>query len=377
MANKKSKNKSTGVRNSRAGVVDPKRKRNSKQYQQLFVNADDYRLRLQEFLYTPEHIFTKIFRKDSPPLGDQFDFLPSNAFLSVPGSRKSSRDECRHANKRRKDSMHGILNNLDHCENISPKGCGIGKGLMTTKDAPIKKHGRGKDLTIHIGAPRKTHGIGKGLMTVWRGTNPDASHFPLFAHCCESTIQKKKRVQQRESISRKLAMKEQAKRKTSLKSRKVQCHKVQKRKKPNKEKCELALEDVKYIEDTEIAILLDDEELELRELQAGPNPLSCSAHFPTNGSHGCSLCKDSLDKHPPNSVTMRLPLPMQPWASSPDLANKLFKVFHFLCTYAATISLFSFTFDEFAQAFHDKIRYCLGKSIWPFSNYSYQMLTRS
>ncbi|KAL6552710.1 hypothetical protein OROHE_008074 [Orobanche hederae] len=361
MANKKSKNKSGGVRNPGAGVVDPKRKRKSKQHQRLFVNADDYRLRLQEILYTPEHIFTKIFRKNGPPLGDQFDFLPSNAFLNVPGSRKSSRDESQHANKRRKVSMHDILNNQDHCENISPKGRGIGKGLMTTKDAPIKKHGRGKDLTIHMGAPGKTHGIGKGLMTVWRGTNPDASHFPLFAYCSESTIQNKKRVQPRESISRKLAKNEQAKRKTSLKSRKVQCHKVQMRKKPNKEKCELALEDVKYIENTEIAILVDDEELELRELQAGPNPLTCSAHFLTNGSHGCSLCKDFLAKYPPNSVTMRLPLPMQPWASSPDLVNKLFKVFHFLCTYAATISIFSFTFDEFAQAFHDKDSLLLGQ----------------
>ncbi|KAL6493767.1 hypothetical protein OROGR_032102 [Orobanche gracilis] len=361
MANKESKNNSSGVPNPRAGVVDPKRKRKSKQHQQLFVNADDYRLRLQEILYTPEHIFTKIFRKDGPPLGDQFDSLPSNAFLSVPGSKKSTRDESRHANKRRKVSMHDILNNQDRCQNISPKGRGIGKGLMTKKDAPIKKHGRGKDLTIHMGAPGKTHGIGKGLMTVRRGTNPDASDFPSFAYCTESTIQKKKRVQPRESISRKLAKKEQAKRKTSLKSRKVLCHKVQKRTKPNKEKCELALEDVKYIENTEIAILLDDEELELRELQAGPNPLTCSAHFPTNGSHGCSLCKDLLAKYPPSSVTMRLPLPMQPWASSPDLVNKLFKVFHFLCTYAVTINIFSFTFDEFAQAFHDKDSLLLGQ----------------
>ena len=59
-----------------------------------------------------------------------------------------------------------------------------------------------------------------------------------------------------------------------------------------KEKCELALEGERCQEDLEkFALLVDDEELELRELQAGPNPLRCSAHFATNGLHGCSLCK--------------------------------------------------------------------------------------
>lgn len=67
-----------GIHNSRSRVA----KRKSKQNQQLFMNDKDYRTRLQEVLYSPEHIFTKIFRKEGPPLGDQFDSLPSNAFLS-------------------------------------------------------------------------------------------------------------------------------------------------------------------------------------------------------------------------------------------------------------------------------------------------------
>lgn len=71
----------------------------------------------------------------------------------------------------------------------------------------------------------------------------------------------------------------------------MQPQKILKRKKPRKEKCDLALEDMKCTENSGFALLLDDEELELRELQAGPNPLSCSAHFPTSGSRGCSLCK--------------------------------------------------------------------------------------
>ena len=64
------------------------------------------------------------------------------------------------------------------------------------------------------------------------------------------------------------------------------------RKQARKEKCELALEGLTCEENLDQLVnLVDDEELELKELQAGPNPLSCSAHLATNGSHGCSLCK--------------------------------------------------------------------------------------
>ena len=40
-----------------------------------------------------------------------------------------------------------------------------------------------------------------------------------------------------------------------------------------------------------VAMLVDDEELELRELQAGLNPLNCLDHFAANSIHGCSLFK--------------------------------------------------------------------------------------
>lgn len=55
-------------------------KRKQQQQQQLFLSEDDYRLRLQEGLYSPDYILAKIFRKDGPPLGGEFDLLPSNAF---------------------------------------------------------------------------------------------------------------------------------------------------------------------------------------------------------------------------------------------------------------------------------------------------------
>lgn len=61
---------------------------------------------------------------------------------------------------------------------------------------------------------------------------------------------------------------------------------------PNKEKCELAPDSVISQERLDqIAMLVDDEELELRELEVGPNPPTCCDHISTKGLHGCSLCR--------------------------------------------------------------------------------------
>lgn len=61
---------------------------------------------------------------------------------------------------------------------------------------------------------------------------------------------------------------------------------------PSKEKCELALEGTGSEEHLDkIAMLMDDEELELRELQARPISLGCLNHLTPNGDHGCSLCE--------------------------------------------------------------------------------------
>ncbi|CAI9768373.1 unnamed protein product [Fraxinus pennsylvanica] len=328
------------------------KKRKIKVQHQLFMNEDDYRLRLQEVLYSPEHILTKIFRKDGPPLGDEFDSLPLNAFLCKKRGPKKCHDtseENSQVYKRRKA----------RCENSAPTlRHGMGKGLMTDTSAPAKKNGRDKGMITQKGAPVKKHGIGKGLMTVWQMTNPDARGLSSDGISSESLIQQKTKKQQ--TVLRKLSNKEQAKRKLPLRSRKVEYQKFEKRNR--KEKCELALDGERCLENTEhFAMLVDDEELELRELQAGPNPLTCSAHFATNGSRGCSLCKDLLAKFPPNTVTMRPPFYVQPWNSSPELVKKLFKVFHFLCTYAIKIDVCSFTLDEFAQAFHDKDSLLLGQ----------------
>lgn len=60
---------------------------------------------------------------------------------------------------------------------------------------------------------------------------------------------------------------------------------------PCKEKCGLALEhSVAESCHEQIGLLLDDEELELRELEAGSNPSTCCDHISSNGMRGCSLC---------------------------------------------------------------------------------------
>lgn len=95
-----------------------------------------------------------------------------------------------------------------------------------------------------------------------------------------------------------------------------------------KEKYELALEGILSNEHLDqLVMLVDDEELELRELQAGSNPLTFLDHLGTSGATnsgalGCSLCEDLLAKFPPNLVEMKKPFSMQPWDSSPETVKK-------------------------------------------------------
>lgn len=58
------------------------------------------------------------------------------------------------------------------------------------------------------------------------------------------------------------------------------------------DKCELAWEGMRSQGYTDhFALLVDDEELELRELQAGTHTVGACDHFMTNGANSCSLCK--------------------------------------------------------------------------------------
>ncbi|KAA8534625.1 hypothetical protein F0562_032116 [Nyssa sinensis] len=324
---------------------------------------------LNDALLSPDYILKKVFRKDSPPLGVEFDSLPSQAFLycneARPGSKNSHR-ACQE-NQRALKGKNVPGNSHQACQ----------ENQSASKRRKVSKPIILDDQACKQNAPVKKHGIGKGLMTVWRATNPDAEDFPTGVDFADreataifrmstsiplKPLVKEKRSRQRQPVIRGLGNKLPDKRKPSIRSKKVACNKNEQQKQSHREKCELAIEGVRCQEElNKFAMLVDDEELELRELQAGPNPLTCCAHFATNGLHGCSLCKDLLAKFPPNSVTMKQPLFMQPWDSSPELVKKLFKVFHFLYTYAVTIGICSFTLDEFAHAFHDKNSLLLGE----------------
>ncbi|KAG6748819.1 hypothetical protein POTOM_048755 [Populus tomentosa] len=300
------------------------------------------KLVLIQDLLTSDYILGKIFRKDGPPLGLEFDSLPTRAFHGCEDSRNShpAHQENQRANKRGKVSM---------CAAFDDQNC--------NESAPVKKHG-----------------MGKGLMTVWRVTNPDGGDFPTGIHCGGSQItvtpqistpvprkqplqKKKRRLPVSSLVKQRMLQKElQEKRKPSVKRREVESKRDEIQKQFFREKCELALERLMNQErHNQFAMLVDDEELELRELRAGPNPQTCTEHFAANRLYGCSLCKDLLVKFPPNSVKLKQPFAMQPWDSSPEAVKKLFKVFHFLYTYSVTVDICPFTLDELAQAFHDKV----------------------
>lgn len=302
---------------------------------------------LQDLL-TPDYILKKVFRKDGPPLGVEFDSLPSQAFFRSKDSINSCPplQENQTAKRKRKVSIHDELDHQECCTN-----------------------------TDHV----RKHGMGKGLMTAWRVMNPNGGTVPTGIDVADRQVTvvpqmatplsqkpplRKKRAQQIVSLlkQRRLANNLQNKRKPVAKGRQVKLDKGERLRQPNKEKCELAPDSVISQERLDqIAMLVDDEELELRELEVGPNPPTCCDHISTKGLHGCSLCRDLLAKFPPNSVKMKQPFGTQPWDSSPETVKKLFKVFHFLCTYAGIVDICSFTLDEFAQAFHDKDSMLLGK----------------
>ncbi|KAJ4849849.1 hypothetical protein Tsubulata_040811 [Turnera subulata] len=349
------------------------------------INTRKKKIPLVQDLFTPDYVLSKIFRKDGPALGVEFDSLPSREFQKLRDAR-ISHPTCpvnTVASKRRKVSEDAIINTRDSNESAPAKTHGIGKDLMT-----MKRHGIGKGMmtaynnglvnSLDSGecAPVKKHGIGKGLMTVWRAMNPNGGDIPTGMHFSDTEVtdmrqissplphkparQKKKRRQSM-SVTRMLGKKLQEK-KASSKRREVESKKAEIQKPSYREKCELLLGGVISQERlNQFAMLMDDEELELRESQAGPNPLTCSDHCASKGTRGCSLCKDLLPKFPPNSVSMKLPFAMQPWDSSPEVVRKLFKAFHFLYTYSVMVDICPFTLDELAQAFRDKDSLLLGK----------------
>ncbi|XP_073225978.1 homeobox-DDT domain protein RLT3 isoform X3 [Cicer arietinum] len=308
-------------------------------YDDIVVNGNGKKRRkrnncLQELL-TTGYIVNNVLLNDGPPLGREFDSLPSG-----PKNYTSAGHQDQEPVKRRKVFFS-----------------------QASKSA-IQSH-----PSCNMKAPVKKHGMGKGLMTVWRATNPDARDLPNGFGIADREVHPISNSKTSIPVSRSqkavtmngMPRNKMQNRKTKLQEKRK--HLAQKRmNQPPIEKCELA--SVSSISEEgvdQISMLVDDEELELRELQERTNLLIYSDQLAVSGMLGGTLCPDVLVKFPPGTVKMKKPIHLQPWDSSPELVKKLFKVFHFIYTYAVVVDVCPFTLDEFVQAFHDKDSMLLGK----------------
>ncbi|QHO01857.1 hypothetical protein HN873_044237 [Arachis hypogaea] len=285
--------------------------------------------RLQEFFTTDYDNL----RSDGPPIGLEFDYLPSRSESYTPS----------------------------YVEDYGP-----------AKMRKVSKSACGSHPSFNKKTSVKKHGMGKGLMTVWRATNPYAEDLPndfdfdsreQGTHLVsKSMVQKPVRENRRNKTQHRIN-KSQDKRKLSIQRQMGKSNLYVTQNQSLKEKCELEVDSAIFEEGfDQISMLVDDEELEMREFRAGTNMLLCSDHLAASGMFGCALCKDVLVKFPPDTVKMKKPICLQPWDSSPEIVKKLFKVFHFLYTYATVVNICPFTLDEFVQAFHDKDSVLIGKT---------------
>ncbi|KAJ1267386.1 hypothetical protein BS78_07G052300 [Paspalum vaginatum] len=295
-----------------------------------------------QVLFPKDYILRKIFRKDGPPLGKEFDPLPQSAHGCI------------------KDTM---------CHHSSQNQRTMKKRKV------VELTNQRSDMHEDTGPVRK-HGIGKGLMTVWHAMyshNVECQSGPNFIDetGCLRSLRPfddcdgfEGHDNGKTTQNQRVAMKKVDKRSKALpKKRKVLCKRdITGRKVQPPMDCHLSVDKSESSEvQTELVTLVDDEELELSELQAGPNPLRCSAHLSSSGRHDCPLCKDLLAKFPPQSFKMKKPLSAKPWDSSPKMVKKLFQVVRFVYTHFGSIDIHPFTFDEFVQAFHDKDSLLLGE----------------
>ncbi|KAK9153346.1 hypothetical protein Sjap_000826 [Stephania japonica] len=351
------------------------------------------RTRLQEDLLPLGHLVLK-FRKDGPPLGIEFDALPAGAFqhsrvglctkmptpripysmfrahlykysrkvgvrsvseLSVSLCVSIHRKETLSPMRRRDSLLSSNLTVYKFLDALNRDYSSVLAFLTTLLALVLWSDNLSSHACSEKSGPVTKHGVGKGLMTVWQATNPgpgigkglmSRQAKSMFSRSLKPLVQKTKRPQLQKLTKPK--PKPKPKTFTSDKLYQAEC---------NLSVARLLSEECPYTS----AALVDDEELELEELQAGPNPLTCSAHLSSNGILGCSLCKDLLARFPPPVVKMKLPLHFQPWDSSLELVKKLFKVFRFMYNHASLADIPPFTLDEFAQAFHDKDSALLGK----------------
>ncbi|KAG0453741.1 hypothetical protein HPP92_025045 [Vanilla planifolia] len=204
----------------------------------------------------------------------------------------------------------------------------------------------------------KKYGMGKALMTVWHATNSRHGKFPNGKNLIDGlpfTSSNEVLRQKQDRIKKKMPKKTPRRRKAP--------ENIDANHKSSRHiECGLLVDEVDNLhQSTLFTPLVDDEDLELRELEPASTSLKCSSHLGLSGQHGCPLCKDLLARFPPRIVKMKQPIAAKPWDSSPELVKKLFVVFRFLYSFACSFEMCTFTLDELAQAFIDKDSLLLGK----------------
>ncbi|XP_014508807.1 homeobox-DDT domain protein RLT1 isoform X2 [Vigna radiata var. radiata] len=107
--------------------------------------------------------------------------------------------------------------------------------------------------------------------------------------------------------------------------------------------------------------LIEDEQLEMMELAASSKGLSSIIHLDFDTLQHIESFRDSLCVFPPKSVKLRKPFAIKPWINSEKNVGNLLMVWRFLITFADVLELWSFTLDEFVQAFHDYDSRLLGE----------------
>ncbi|CAD5179084.1 unnamed protein product [Musa acuminata subsp. malaccensis] len=276
-----------------------------------------------QILFPEDHILKKIFCKHGPVLGIEID-PPGDAFGH---STEFEKLQSCHDNQR------------------IPRRSKVSQNFKTLPE--VNFHAR-------------KYGMGKGLMTVWHATRPNGQKRSTVMSCTDRSSWMNVRSHVSHKATSSYVLKRLQQREPCMVNGLCLFLKIQVPSKqdaiqqePHLRDFNLSL-DESFEQSSEPRTLVDDEELELEELQEGPNPLRCSTHLASNGRHGCSLCKDLLARFPPQTVKMKQLFCTRPWDSSPGLVKQLFKVTDF-CPDMRT-----FTLDEFAQAFHDKDSLLLG-----------------
>ncbi|KAL2627394.1 hypothetical protein AAZV13_07G170700 [Glycine max] len=107
--------------------------------------------------------------------------------------------------------------------------------------------------------------------------------------------------------------------------------------------------------------LIEDEQLEMMELAASSTGFSSIVHLDFDTLQHIESFRDSLCVFPPKSVKLRKPFAIKPWINSENNVGNLLMVWRFLINFADVLELWSFTLDEFVQAFHDYDSRLLGE----------------